>query len=62
MKPSRLLETKALLVIAMPLIFAYLADVLMFPKFIINAPCHNKFSTRKSVHRSEAKTKIKFSL
>ena len=29
MKPSRLLETKALLVIAMPLIFAYLADVLM---------------------------------
>jgi len=29
LKPSRLLETKALLVIAMPLIFAYLADVLM---------------------------------
>ena len=29
MKPSRLLETKALLVIALPLIFAYLADVMM---------------------------------
>ncbi|MEY3081857.1 MAG: hypothetical protein RJA94_1842 [Pseudomonadota bacterium] len=29
MKPSRLLEVKALIVIALPLIFAYLADVLM---------------------------------
>ena len=29
MKPSRLLEAKALLVIALPLIFAYLADVMM---------------------------------
>lgn len=29
MKPSRLLEVKALLVIAMPLVFAYLADVMM---------------------------------
>lgn len=29
MKPSKLLETKALLVIALPLIFAYVADVLM---------------------------------
>ena len=29
MKPGRLLETKALLVIALPLIFAYLADVMM---------------------------------
>jgi Na+-driven multidrug efflux pump len=28
-KPSRLLEVKALIVIALPLIFAYLADVLM---------------------------------
>lgn len=29
MKPSRLLEVKALIVIALPLIFAYLADVMM---------------------------------
>ena len=29
MKPSRLLEIKALIVIALPLIFAYLADVMM---------------------------------
>ncbi len=29
MKPSRLLETKALIVIALPLVFAYLADVMM---------------------------------
>ena len=37
MKPSRLLESKALLVIAMPLIFAYLADVLIVvtAKFVV---------------------------
>ena len=29
MKPHRLLEIKALIVIALPLIFAYLADVMM---------------------------------
>ncbi len=37
MKPSRLLESKALLVIAMPLIFAYLADALIVvtAKFVV---------------------------